>query len=589
MIQEMKKIFYLAAAMIIAASCATEEPGYQPDTNLYTTGEVNLCASIEDITTKMTMDATGRGMWVSGDKIAVACSDGTFVDFELNGTGETKRAVFTGTLPEGATLGKVAVWPASAVAGMEGDNLTLKVPTEYATDNIAFDGIMVANITDSWEVTFRHVLSRPTFKIAGVPSYASYVVLEAEGYSLGGRLTMDVNSEDGLTGVKGSQSLKVSLVEAGNAPTFTVNVPVADYPKFTATFYDENDKVVHSQQLNESSLLMARATTSTFAYAIEGLRERFDPVDVEYVEVCGIKWAKGNLQAKQGEAQKGMQDGWRIAPYQWHGFVYDLAENTLSGKTYTYNPDKASEMRYENNNTQFEHFNLGGLARNARFYSDGNWLMPENGADFDISGKIYTDLQGTTLAEDQARWANSGTFTSNNSELWGDLAFWASRGAYRTPAKAEMDKLLTDAYIQVGWVETKDFGDDKDFKVWGILFSDPADGQAAGYDNRVKTERKFTVEELESGLFLPKSGRRNNASSNIVIQARVQGTYRTTTFVGDGECTSGAPGKHRWYAHSMHITGSSISWQGAVGSAYDTAAGFLIRPVVNEDYDPDNI
>ena len=585
----MKRIYIALFAAILAASCAQEAEVYQPDTTLYTQGTVNLCASIEEVMTKMTMDPTGRGMWVEGDKIAVACSDGTFVDFELNGTGETKRAVFTGTLPEGKTLGKIAVWPTTAVAGMEGDNLTLKMPVEYATDNIAFDGIMVANITDSWEVTFRHVTSRPTFRIEGVPSYTSYIILEAEGWSLGGRMTMDVNDENGVPGVEGAQSLKISLVEAGNTPTFTVNMPVGEYPVFKASLYDAQDKLIHAQQLNEAALLMARATTSTFATKLVGLRERFDPVDVEFIEVCGIKWAKGNLQALKGEAQKGMQDGWRIAPYQWHNFGYDLTEVVVDKNTYTYNPDKATEMRYKNSTNQFEHFNLGGLARNARFYSATNWLMPENSSDFDITGKIYTDVKGGMEAEDQARWANSGTFTSNNSSVWGDLAFWASRGAYRTPTYAEMDKLLTEAHIQVGWIETKDFGDEKDFKVWGVLFTDPAEGQGVGIDNIVKTERKFTVEELEGGLFLPKSGRRNNASSDTIINARVQGTYRTTTFIGDGECTSGAKGEHRWYAYAMHIAGSGISWQKNIGSAYDTAAGFLIRPIVNDDYDPENI
>jgi hypothetical protein len=39
----------------------------------------------------------------------------------------------------------------------------------------------------------------------------------------------------------------------------------------------------------------------------------------------------------------------------------------------------------------------------------------------------------------------------------------------------------------------------------------------------------------------------------------------------------------------MHIKGNAIEWQKTVGSAYDTAAGFLIRPIVNDDYDPENI
>lgn len=578
MIQEMKNILYMVLAVFVAVACTTEEPGYQPDTTLYTKGTVNLCASIEEIMTKMTMDPTGRGMWIEGDKIAVACSDGTFVDFELNGTGETKRAIFTGTLPEGKTLGKVAVWPATAVLGIDGDNLTLKTPTEYYSDNIAFDGVMVANITDSWEITFRHVMSRPTFKIASVPSYTSYIVLEADGYSLGGRLAMDINDEDGLTGVKGSQSLKISLVEAGSTPTFTVNVPVAEYPKLTAYLYDDNDELIHQQQINEISLLMSRATTTTISSKMIGIVERLDPVDVEYIEVCGIKWAKGNLQANQGVSQKGMQDGWRIAPAQWHFFKYKEAYDNAVEK----GNGEPSRYDYSNSGTEFEHFTFGALARNARFYSDaeGNWMRPVADG-FDLQGKIYTDRKGLNEVSGRDRWANSGTFASSNSEIYGDLAFWASRGAYMTPTYEQLNKLYTEADVQFGYVINEGY------KIWGIYFSDPA---VAGMPAINKEEREITATELENGVFLPKAGRRNNSTSSTVISATQQCTYRSSTYLGNGVCASGSlAGTELSYSYVFHFNGSSMQWQTSTTSAYDNGAGFLIRPVVNEAYDPKNI
>ena len=574
----MKKIFYAILAVIVAAACTAEEQGYQPDTTLYTKGTVNLCASIEEIMTKMTMDPTGRGMWIEGDKIAVGCSDGTFVDFELNGTGETKRAIFTGTLPEGKTLGKIAVWPAKAVVGMDGDNLTLKTPTEYYTDDISFDGIMVARITDSWEITFCHVMSRPTFKIAGVPSYASYIILEAEGYSLGGRLTMDINDENGMSGVKGSQSLKINLIEAGSTPTFTVNVPVADYPKFTASFYDEKDELVHSQQINEAALLMARATTSTFSSKVVGLVERLDPVDVEYIEVCGIKWAKGNLQAKQGVTQKGMQDGWRIAPAQWHFFKYKEAYDNAVEK----GNGVPTRYDYTNSGTEFEHFSYGALARNARYYSDGegNWMKPAVEG-FDLQGKIFSDRKGLKEVAGRDRWANSGTFSTSNSEVYGDLAFWASRGAYMTPTYEQLNKLYTEADVQFGYVL------DGETKIWGVYFSDPA---TAGMPVINKNEREITAAELEKGVFLPKAGRRNNTSSNTVIAATQQSTYRASNYIGEGVCASGGlSGTTLNYSYAFHFANDAMQWQKSTTSAYDNGAGFLIRPVVNEAYDPKNI
>ena len=580
MIHQMKKILYIMLAVFIVAACKLDDSGYQPDTTLYTEGTINLCASIEEIITKMTMDPTGRGMWIDGDKIAVACSDGTFVDFELNGTGETKRAVFTGTLPEGKSLGKVAVWPASAVVKMEGDNITLKTPTEYYTDNIAFDGIMVANIKDSWEITFRHVMSRPTFKLAGVPSYTSYIILDAPGYVLGGRLTMDVNDENGIVGVRGSQSLKVSLVDAGSAPSFTVNIPVAEYPIFNVSLYDEADELIHTQQINEASLLMSRATTSIFSSKMEGIIERYDPVDVEYIEVCGIKWAKGNLQAKQGVAQKGMQDGWRIAPAQWHFFKYKEAYDNAVAK----GNGQPARYDYNNSTTEFEHFTYGALARNARFYSDaeGNWMKPVV-EDFDIQGKIYSDRKGLNVVSGRDRWENSGTFASANSEIYGDLAYWASRGAYMTPTYAQLEKLRTEADAQAGYVL------DGDTKIWGTYFCDAAVEGSPVFNN---VDREITAAELEKGIFLPKAGRRSNNSSGTVISATQQATYRASTYIGSGICNSGTlKGSELNYSYAFHFPADNAAylWQTSTTSAYDNGAGFLIRPIVNENYDPKNI
>ena len=581
----MKKIFYIFLTLIIVAAC-NKETGYMPDTTLYTEGTVNLCASIEEIMTRIVVDQSGRGLWTEGDKIAVACDDGSFVEFELNGTGETKRAIFTGEIPAGRTLGKIAVWPANAVVSLDGDELTLKTPTEYSSDNIAFDGIMVADISDSWEITFRHVMARPIIKIVGLPSYTSYITIEAEGYSLGGRVTMNLADKDGVKAVRGSRSLTISLVEAGTSLELPLNFPVADYTKLTATLYDENDKLIHTQQINDMTLSLSRATTTYVTSKLIGVLERYDPVDVEYVEVCGIKWAKGNLQVKQGTKQKGMQDGWGIAPAQWHFFkykeAYDYAVKTRNGEPARYD--------YNNSTTEFEHFTFGALARNAKFYSDGsgNWMKPAE-EDLDIQGKIYGDRNGVNELSGRERWANPGTFTSSNSEIYGDLAFWASRGAYMTPTYEQLNKLYTEADIQFGYVL------DGDVKIWGIYFSNPKTDAAPTRNN---VDREITASELESGVFLPKAGRRANSGSGNVISATQQCTYRSSTHYGyaDYTYTTGTlKGQtlNLGYAYSLHFPGKdellndTPLWQ--KGGAYDNGAGFLIRPIVNENYDPDNI
>ena len=59
----MKKIFYAFFAVVLTVACTPDNQEYQPDTTLYRTGTVNLCASIEEIQTRMVMDLTGRSLW----------------------------------------------------------------------------------------------------------------------------------------------------------------------------------------------------------------------------------------------------------------------------------------------------------------------------------------------------------------------------------------------------------------------------------------------------------------------------------------------------------------------------------------------
>ena len=76
----MKKILFALAAALLAVACTNKEEEFAPDTTLYRSGTVNLCASIEDLTTRMVIDLAGHGLWGEDDKIAVACSDGSFVE-----------------------------------------------------------------------------------------------------------------------------------------------------------------------------------------------------------------------------------------------------------------------------------------------------------------------------------------------------------------------------------------------------------------------------------------------------------------------------------------------------------------------------
>ena len=132
--------------------------------------------------------------------------------------------------------------------------------------------------------------------------------------------------------------------ESATTLSFTVNMPVYEYEAITVKLFDEQDNQLLEQVINPSKVNLPRAINTSLTAALEALPVKYEPVDVKFIEVAGIKWALGNLQAKEGSEQKGMQEGWRIAPFQWHGFCYDIETSTVSPNTYTYDPTKATEM-----------------------------------------------------------------------------------------------------------------------------------------------------------------------------------------------------------------------------------------------------
>ena len=569
----MKKIHIALFAAVLALACTPETEEYQPDTTLYTSGTVNLCASIEELQTKMVMDLTGRGIWSEGDKIAVACSDGSFVEFELNGTGETKRAIFTGDIPAGKTLGKVAVWPANAVVGIDGDNLTVKTPAEYSIDNIAYDGIMVANITDSWEITFRHIMARPTFKINNVPTFATHMVMKADGCSLGGRMTMDVN-EDGIVAEKGPQSLTLELntEEPSSSVTFTVNMPVADYKEITVDIY-EGDNLITSQVLNENIVSLYRASMSSVSARIKGSFEKFDPVDVQYIEVAGIKWAKGNLQFEKDGTETGFRPNWRLSPKQWHYYEYEETEaykvkhdgGTANGVAYSEsNPTRQDLLN--DYTRRYDHFNFGGIS--------SPWSrLNVNHAQclgLDISGKMYMDTECTQEAE---------AFVDATH---GDIAYWASNGYYRMPKFEEYETLLDEAVYYAGYYMTPD-----KVKVWGSYFRNPVEGETPGMLNTSVNEIKDA--DLEKGVFLPNAGRKAFATDEYCINARANGFYWAS--FGGSEKSDNSSYLADFYA-TMFVfeisAKNAVSYKlwttadSAAKGSYNRRNCYSIRPVVND-------
>lgn len=259
----MKRYMALFAVAAVLAGCKDYSyETWSPDESFHRTGEVTLLATFENLETKVYMDDKGHGVWEREDKIAVACSDGSFVEFVLDGTGDTKRATFKGTIPSGKEIGGVAVYPASAVVSLSGEDLTLKVPGKYDTSS-GYTGIMIAAIKDSWQVDFKQALGFLRLNMSNYPGEAERVLLASPDGALSGTFKSKV-SDMLERGIRPSDAVDGSGAElvvksAGKSVLAFLPVPASDYSAINASFIDADGAVVIAQPLSDYAVGVSRA------------------------------------------------------------------------------------------------------------------------------------------------------------------------------------------------------------------------------------------------------------------------------------------------------------------------------------------
>ncbi len=258
-----KNIIPFAVCALMLAGC--KDYSYEtwtPDPTLHRSGEVSLLVSFENLKTKVFMDEQGHGTWDGGDQIAVACSDGSFISFTLDGTGNTKRAVFKGNVPDGKSLGSVAVYPPSAAVSLNADVLTLNVPSsQVAAVSSAFPGVMVGQISEDWEVNMKQVLGFIKLTLDNFPGDAASISFSSDRALSGtfsaavaemldsGLKASDTSSQAGLTLTSKSSGKKLYAM---------VPVPVADYPSIHMQLKDRKGEVLVEQDLSDYAIEVTR-------------------------------------------------------------------------------------------------------------------------------------------------------------------------------------------------------------------------------------------------------------------------------------------------------------------------------------------
>ena len=213
----------------------------------------------------------------------------------------------------------------------------------------------------------------------------------------------------------------------------------------------------------------------------------------KYVTVAGIKWATGNLEYEKDTTADGFAAGWSLTETQY-SYIYMEQSGDLTNLT---NYDKTN------------YFNWGGIADPFSCAKTSAISMATSEPAFDYSGKMYTDQACTIVTTDFA------------AAQFGDIAYWASNGKYRTPTAAEFQKLYDEA------CRTKATYTVGATTINGTYYYNPGEGETAGPIS--DTTKALTADDLAVGVFLPWSGRGYDGTEFNVYKIGAQGVYRTST------------------------------------------------------------
>ena len=593
----MKKIITLLA--VLAVSCTMEEmPG---------TGDAGTCVTSITVSlpqTKVSVDETdGKCTWDEGDCIAVwDASASRYVEFTLTEGAGKAGAVFSANGIVDLTDGADMVYPSSYAYSIAKDGEpVLNVPNvlDHSSDS-KVPVVLRGNVSMKGDMpsgTFSHELGIIKFTLHDVPAYAAGFVLKSESDALAG-LFQDGNyvSSHSSKAIKFSFPYKTgynySTDNDGDADpddaVIYVALPAGTYSGLSVYFIDGDGDIIEGTQKK-----MKPAALAAGDYVIMPVLDlKKSQLRKDYVKVIGVKWAKGNLvrdaqnswHSVQEGVDDGFQTGWGLHDEQWKYINWDGSLNQ-SGYTDRYT---------QNNNSYFDVFSWGGIGRQASYRSGR--LVPST-SNYDISCKVFWGYVNTNLEkcrpENLEQLEGDACFSSElasngNSQytkdgkaaaIAGDVAYWASKGKYCMPKKGLLSALshhtTSKASFQYGKYVSGDV------TVYGYLYTTPQ-----GDVVRSNEEVTFTDADLESGLFLPFTGRRSNRENGVIINQRSQAIYRSSTFGDPSNAT------HPQCATSLWFEGSALPQYGYThGKATEddgyssictlsNAAGGCIRPVL---------
>lgn len=541
--------------------------------------------------TKTTVDiATEKVTWDADDAIAVYNTAGTKFEFTVKDGAGTSNATFECTGFTG-TIDDLAVYP---YAWAEDTKNQIKIPLRIELSDKA-PAVMASKIeggdgSELHPLYFKSLMAIIEFTLQDVPAYARALKIHtSEGPKIRGDYTIK-DSYDALEDKEAGSTSQYIYFPYGTAygaegsVKICAAIPVYEYTDLTISMLDGDEKTIEGTEKKIPN--KAFTGISANSYIRMPVLTVKDMVTRKYIGVEGVKWAKGNLRAwKSGPQGEGWQTGWNIYDNQWES-QYMLKNDTVGDDVSFKLTDKDSEDQYLYREgslyTHWDYFSWGTLSRSSRVH---NCAITSSTAGFDISRKVFRFRDSATKGDistnadevfGDERWGDVGTFQGDNSNLAGDLAFWASKGQYCMPTKDDLNKLFAEANYKKGSYTTADGK-----KINGFLFT-----SCAPWESRTKstTDNTFTDADLESGLFLPKIGWRFSKTTDVsqynateIRKWNAWGPYWSSTY-GDPEDGDATECAWNFFlaTNSLKFEENYIPNTNHVG---DTRLGSAIRPV----------
>lgn len=603
-------LFFVCALGVLA--CKKENLNSNLDA--VTGRTVTISAQLPEDATKIAVAGDGKVTWTANDEIAVYNTAGAKFKFTVTGGAGTNYASFTCTSFEGE-IGNVAAYPYD-LAGDEPGKITIPA---YMPLSAEPRPVMASKVTpvegnlEAGSVSFKHIMGMVEFSLQDIPSYACALKIWCDGAKIQGDFEFDTDTIAPIVApAEGNADDTYSIIfpyktgyGAATVTKFYAPLPVKNYGGALKIRVLDGDNTVIENTGKTVPASYSNITAGKYlAMPAINVRAAVGTARDKFTKVQKVKWAKSNLRAMSVDAgaadKEGWQPSWGLYDNPWEtqiGIVYPAT--TCSGdqkNNITLNQDWFKKGGYY---SHFDYFSWGTIGRAARVH---NAKVTSSVAEFDITGKVFRgtattggDISTFTELSGDDRFADESRLDGANSTLYGDLAFWASKGQYRMPKKEEITTLYTNASqlvkgranLQAGYCKYRLEGDTQDRIMNGILYTTVPFYVSGGIPTNNTTAVEFTAADLESGVFFPKNGERTTNKTDGTYDATTTfawnawGVYWSGTYGGrNGSGYDDCARAIGWVASSATSYGYTLKLSNSIWG--NTAIGNCIRPVLCE-------